>query len=448
MLVVTFGLIGLAVIAILRGVDVRLALFAAALLLATILGQPLLVVQSFLSTFADGQFVVPICTSMGFAYVLKLTGCDQHLVQTLLRPLRHVRFFLIPGILLVGFIVNTPVISQTSTAVCLGPVVVPLMRANGFSPLTIGATLLLGTSIGGELLNPGAPELRTVSVAVGIPSRELVSMMLPLVIPHLLIAFPLFWWMTNRAERKLGLLPRTAPSSTDGVSAEFRINPIRAMIPLVPLGLLFISGPPLNLLPAETLEWIRARIVSPTESPMVFESRMIGLAMLIGTVAAAFSNLAVAKDTMKSFFEGAGYAFTHVISLIVIASTLAKAVQAAGIAEQMHQLVLQFPNVLTPLAAMLTLAFACLTGSGMAATRGLYGFFVEPAQAVGVDPAELGVLVSLAAAAGRTMSPVAAVTIICATMTGTNPFTLMLRVAIPLLVSFTIVVTLRMAGMI
>ena len=47
-------------------------------------------------------------------------------------------------------------------AVCLGAVVVPVMRATGFHPLVIGSALLLGASVGGELFYPGAPELNTV----------------------------------------------------------------------------------------------------------------------------------------------------------------------------------------------------------------------------------------------------------------------------------------------
>ena len=54
--------------------------------------------------------------------------------------------------------------------------------------------------------------------------------------------------------------------------------------------------------------------------------------------------------------------------------------------------------------------------------------------------------VSLGSAAGRTMSPVAAVTLMCGLLTGTNPFTLAKRVAVPLLVGVVVVVLLRLAG--
>ena len=62
-----------------------------------------------------------------------------------------------------------------------------------------------------------------------------------------------------------------------------------------------------------------------------------------------------------------------------------------------------------PAAGFVPLAFAALSGSGMAATQSLYGFFVAPAERLGADPKDVGAVVALGAAAGRTMSPVAAV---------------------------------------
>ena len=88
--------------------------------------------------------------------------CDKHLVELLVKPLRYFRPLVLPGIVLVAFVVNIPLISQASTAVAAGIVLIPLARAAGLAPITIGAALVLGCSIGGELLNPGAPELRTI----------------------------------------------------------------------------------------------------------------------------------------------------------------------------------------------------------------------------------------------------------------------------------------------
>jgi ABC-type transport system involved in cytochrome c biogenesis permease component len=60
------------------------------------------------------------------------------------------------------------------------------MRAAGFGPLAIGASLLLGASVGGELLNPGAPELLTVSAKTGVPTQVMWEYILPLVLPVLI----------------------------------------------------------------------------------------------------------------------------------------------------------------------------------------------------------------------------------------------------------------------
>jgi len=314
MLILTLAMIVMAIVAVARGVDVRLSLGVAGLGLASLAGEPLAFVPTFLSTFSNEKFVVPICTAMGFAYALRHTGCDQHLVQLLTKPLRHVRPLLVPGVILVGFLVNIPVISQTSTAVCIGPVLVPLMRAAGLPALTIGAALLLGASIGGELLNPGAPELQTVSKATGVPSQELVGGVARLVFPHLLVATLVFWVMSWRAGR--GEPTAEAPPA-------FRVNLLRAAVPLIPVVLLFTAGPPLNLVPPDVDQWMQSQLTTPKEDVGTYKTRLIGLAMLIGTLAAVAANPRAGAGVPKAFFEGAGYAFTNIISLIVIANCFA-----------------------------------------------------------------------------------------------------------------------------
>lgn len=450
-------LIAAAVYAVARGVDVRLALLAAAFALAGLRGDVAPIVREFLATFSNEKFVVPICTAMGFAYVLKHTGCDQHLVRLLTRPLRSARLFLIPGVVLVGFTVNIPVISQTSTAVCIGAVVVPLMRAARLSSVTIGASILLGASIGGELLNPGAPELNTVGQRLGIAPTEVVPAVVPLIVPHLALATAIFWVLQLRAERN-ATLPEVAPAG-DASASPSSVNLVRAAVPLLPLILLFLAGPPLNAVqiperwvvvkPAEDLaQLVGGPALILDRKDKIYETRLIGLAMLVGVLAAGLANPRVVRGVPKAFFDGAGYAFAEVVSLIVTASCFGKAVELVGFAELIGAGIERVPGLLVPVAGFVPLAFAALSGSGMAATQSLYGFFVSPAEALGADPKDIGAVVSVGAAAGRTMSPVAAVALMSAKLTGTNSFALARRVAPPLLISMAVVIALRVGRVI
>lgn len=437
--------IAAAVYAVMKGVDVRLALFAAALALGGLAGDVAPVVREFLATFSNEKFVVPICAAMGFAYVLKHTGCDAHLVRLLVGPVKRVRPLMIPGVVGVGFLVNIPVISQTSTAVCLGTVVVPVMRAAGFSPVTVGASLLLGASVGGELLNPGAPELLTVANKTGRPPQAMWEPILRVVVPMLVVATAVFWLR----ERLAPAAPSPVETPVEPVPDE-RVNLLKAAVPVVPLLLLFLTGPPLALFPVPA-KWVvnpPAVEVVPAKPDPAYNTRLIGLAMMLGVGVAAAVSPGRAKGCMKAFFDGAGYGFTHIVSLIVIANCFGKGIEEVGLARHLGDVIAGSPGLLHPLAAFVPAGFAFVCGSGMASTQSLYGFFDDPAKLLGVDQLAVGALVSLGSAAGRTMSPVAAVVLMCAALTGTQPFALVKRVAPPLLVGLAVVVLLRVFGVV
>jgi DcuC family C4-dicarboxylate transporter len=376
--------------------------------------------------------------------VLRQTGCDEHLVRLLVRPIQRVRPLLIPGTVLIGALVNVPVISQTSTAVLVGTVLVPLLRAARFSALTIGAAVLLCSSIGGEILNPGAPEVRTVSQASGVEltPNKWVAHALPLFLLELAVATTDFWLLSLRAE-SLASRERKRPEKTalpdDRGSDEkpFRINPLKALIPFVPITLLFLTALPEPFrvfhVPAEWLVDVQHFKGSEAQLRSSFDCRLIGAAMLVGVVAAALTDRRQVRRTAVTFFDGIGYAFAQIISLIVVASCFGEGVKQIGLAELLGRALEARPNLLGPAAVGLPLSFAALCGSGMATTQSLFGFFVAPARHLGYDPLRLGAMVSLASAAGRTMSPFAAVTLMCASLAEVSAFQLARRVAVPLL---------------
>ena len=90
---IVIALIDLVVVIVLivRRVDVRLALLVGAVPLFAVSGGLKVMLTKLVEEMANPGTVVPICTALGFAYVLRITECDQHLIRLLLRPLQHVR---------------------------------------------------------------------------------------------------------------------------------------------------------------------------------------------------------------------------------------------------------------------------------------------------------------------------------------------------------------------
>jgi DcuC family C4-dicarboxylate transporter len=470
-------LLGLAIIAaaawgVLRKMDVRMVLLLAAFALSGVAqaagragAGPAGILQKFFATLTAAEYVIPICCAMGFAFVLKHTLCDQHLVHLLVNPLRKVRPLLVPGAVVVGFLVNIPIISQTSAAVAIGSVLIPILLAARVSRPTAGAALLLGASVGGELLNQGAPEFRTVgselaALQLPVPSgSDMVRTALPFVLLQLTVATLCFWFLSRRAEAAAQKEDARAEAIEPPGPDLLRINPFKAAVPILPLVLLFLAAPPLSLIHVP-VEWLvgaketasllqksvgahhEIRFANAVQE--AFDSRLIGLAMLVGTVIAALTDRTKAAGSARAFFEGAGYAFANVISIIVVAATFGEGVKMLGLAEPLGALILRVPHLLQPLAGFLPMAFGAVSGSGMAATQSLYDFFARPAVAVGANPEPVGALVALGAAAGRTMSPVAAVTLMCASLTETEPAQLVRRVAPPLMIGIAVVVLFAM----
>jgi DcuC family C4-dicarboxylate transporter len=421
----------LAVLVVLRGGEVRLTLLLAAVVLATLAGEPLVVLRTFLDTFASEQFLVPIGCCMGFAFVLRHTQCDQHLVHLLMAPLQWLRPLVLPGAVLVGVLVNIPIISQASAAVAVGAVLVPVLRAARYGPVTVGAALALGCSMGGELLNPGAPELRSILAVRGphdpdAQGLDIVRRVLPLLAIHFAVAVPVFWWLSYNDEQ---------PPAEDVASAEtFRVNLVKALVPLLPVTLLFLTAlpPPFRLVTVPP-EWL----MTPQAHKGAFDSRLVGAAMLVGTLVAALTDLSRARDVGKVFFEGAGFALTHVTSLIIAAKCFGDAVARVGLGAVLGGLIERMPVLLWPLAALLPMGFSWVCGSGMASAESLYRFYDAPAIAQDADPLRVGALISLGAATGRTLSPVAAVVLMAATLSGASPLAIVRRNALPLILGLT-----------
>ncbi|MBX7154049.1 MAG: C4-dicarboxylate transporter DcuC [Bacteriodetes bacterium] len=413
-LVLALCICGAALYAIYRGVDVRLVLFSAGLLLALLKGLPLAIFDAFFKTMGDGKIIGPICSAMGFAFVLRATGADQEMVRLLLAPLQRYRWLLIPGGCAVGFVTNMAITSQTAAAAAVGPILIPLMLAARFHPLVAAGTLVLGCSAGGNLFNPGEPDVVNVQQAVNVPVHEVINNIVAPELAGFVVAVMLFILIT----RKFGLIDSDVQSTEHSKP----INYLKALLPPLPVAIVFACLPQFGLFP-------ELAKLYPDGLP-------VSHAMIFSTFV---TMLVVRKDISpltKQFFEGLGYGYVHVISLIIAASCFIKGLETVGLITALvgaisgNQLVGNIMSLFSPLG------LAVLSGSGTAPSVSFSkAVLPQLTQTMGVATAlDAGTLGAIGATFGRTMSPVAAIVIFTSTLCNVPPKDIVKSLAVPLLV--------------
>jgi len=151
-------------------------------------------------------------------------------------------------------------------------------------------------------------------------------------------------------------------------------------------------------------------------------------------------------EVASAFFEGTGYAYTHVISLIVAASVFAEGVKLSGLIEVLTNSASSSPGVVTLLSLFLPWSLAVISGTGIAPAVSVMEFFVPATEGMGLDPVKLGTLSAMGAHFGRTMSPAAAVVAMSARLSDTGPRELVRLVTVPLLMGGVVLVLTALFG--
>jgi C4-dicarboxylate transporter, DcuC family len=418
-LIVALLIVALAVVLMVRRVDVRLVLLGAGLAMATLAGRPLAVADTFARAMV-ATMVAPICASMGFAAVLAITGCDRHLVRLLLLPLRRARWAVLPGGIATAYLVNLAVPSQSSAAAMLGPILLPLMVAAGARRDVAGAALVLGSSFGGDLLNPGAQDVQALAGVTGLPAADLSARVIPAGLCGVAVAAVTFPLLNRRGPADEGAGPVVAPSGEDDASPNGPLRPIKAMIPLIPVALLLLAHA--GWAPTA---WL-LRVPPGDDGRAMAGALPVVRAMLVGVLAAAVASCRDLPRLADGLFRGMGAAYGNIIALTIAAQCFGAGVAAVGLGDALLHHAGGSRGGMSALAVAFPWGLATLSGSGSGPVLAFAQVCLVP---LGPRPgaATLGALTCLAAAFGRTMSPVSAVVVCGAGLVGVAPLAVVRR---------------------
>lgn len=393
-------------VAIVKRYEVRMVLFISGLIMCAIGGKPLDAVNAFATAMVNPGLVTVILTVMGFAYVMKLTECDAHLVHMLASGLKRFRAILIPGTVIMTFAINIALPSAAGCAAAVGAIMIPTLISAGIHPAIAGAAVFSGTF--GSVLSPGAThnpfvaKLANIDVmsVIAVHSKTTITAGFIAAIVLTLIAY------LRKEDRGYG-------SPVIEEKGHFSVNPIKALIPVIPLVLLVLGSKQVAVIPEVT----------------------VPQAMIFGVILGYLVTLKNPQDISKSFFEGMGNAYGGVMGIIIAAATFTAGMQLVGLTGALIEAMKNSQSVVKIAGTFGPFLIAVLSGSGDAATLAFNGAITPHAKQFGLEIAQLGSLAQLTGSLGRTMSPVAGAAIICAQLAGVSPIELAKRNAPGMLVA-------------
>lgn len=386
--------------------ETRLVLIAAGLFLCLISWDFMAGLNQFAKSMTNNSLVMAICSSMGFAFAASFTQCDRSLVHYLATPIRGLGIFLIPVCTAITFFVNIAIPSAAGCAAAVGSTLIPVMLRAKIKPAAAAAAVLAGTI--GSYLSPGTSHNPYVAKMAGMEVIEFIGyhsyysiMCGAILVVGVLICC---WVMGDGKGDENAQVDQSKLVKND----DFIPSPIKAIIPLVPIAILVVGN-----------VWVP-------------EIKMgVAQAMLIGAICALAVGRVNPQDFAKQFFNGMGKGYADVMGIIIAAGVFAAGLRATGLIDTFVAALKDSNDIARWGGSIGPWLMGVITGSGDAATLAFNETVTPHAKDFGMTIEGLGGLAFLTGALGRTMSPLAGVTILVSGIAMVNPLEVVKRTAIP-----------------
>ena len=293
------------VYALIKRYETRLVLLTAGLVMTLIAMDPMAAFKQFDKSMTNGSLIIAICSALGFAGVISLTGCDRHLVRLLTKPLGKLGIFLLPACILVGFVVATAIPSMAGMSAAVGPTLIPLLVRAGFRPAMAAAAVASCVMAG--YFNPGVSHNPFIAKLAGMEVMEFVGGYANVTF---MVCGCLVVLMTGvcvaYGDFKKGGFEDAA--QTEEEHQDEKVNVLCALAPLVPVALLLGFS---FYIPSVKIS--------------------VATAMLIGMMYAMLVTRADPQKTISKFFDGMGKGYGSILGIIIAAGVFASGLRATGV---------------------------------------------------------------------------------------------------------------------
>lgn len=408
-----------------KNYEARLVLFLSGMLMTLLgisfggstIGFPQ-AIDAFVKQFVNGGLVPTYTTVMGFGYVMSYTKCADHLVNALVRPLAKVPMLVIPGAVVITWILNIVLPSAVGIAAAVGVLLIPALIALKVRPVMAAAAVFLGTW--GSVVSPGLmfnPQIADIAFKTGeIESPDAMIVILeeffPAFVGSLIAAVALAILAVIMKE---GVGSQNAVQvSQESQTEEFKVNYFYALVPILPLFLLVIASKQVGWLPSNVFTVPCCMLIGT------------GVGLIVGLI-----NKLNPGEVSKKFCRGCGDAFCEVALLIAAAAVFASGMKSIGLTGALVDTMKGSESVAMASAVIGPWLMAIVCGSGNAAALAFNEVITPHAADFGMTVVQLGAVAQVAAGLGRTIYPVAGGVIVIASIAGVNPIDICKRTFIP-----------------
>ena len=398
--------------------DTKLCLIGGGLLMCLLSGTASAAVPAYCASLVNGSVVYTTVTSMGYAKIMTDMGCCNHLIYAMIRPVSKVRKLIVPFCVIITAGIAMGLGSAATVGSVAGSLLIPLMTALGIPAALAAATVLQGTCIGLDV-NPGGAF--TLAAAAADPEglitgRDIINAGFTAQVVNLFVVAIVFT-IVSKILTKRGEEDEEAVQKALSAAASFKVNPVYAILPIVPLTLILLAQ----------------------YTPLLPEVMDAATCMWVGFFIAMIIFRKQYREVSTMFFRVQGDSFFSVITLMAAAAVFTKGMNNIGITNALVEAMKANPNIAKYGGAFGPMVIAALSGSGNAAMLAFFDSVLPHAKEIGLDFAGLAAVVLRTGNYGRTFSPVAAVTIIVCRIAGVDPMQVVKYTVVPMLVATIIV---------
>lgn len=433
--------------------ETKTVLIGVGLVLCVVCLNPLGALESFTKSMTSAGLIKAICASMGFAYVMKVTKCDQHLVLLLTKPMKNIGFLLIPATFVLTYLINIAIPSAAGCSAAVGATMIPLLMASGVRPAMAGAAVFAGTF--GGVLSPGSAhnifvtdmvkktnEAYTVQDVIGVqfPNAVAAGIVVLIVISMTAIIFKDY-------QKGQDFSPKS--TSNAGEATQTKVNLLFALAPLIPLVILVV-GAVISSYARDFFLTNLNSIVAVLGDPRgvsvekffgdhyglfvaikYFSWTNMGVAeaMILGAIIAVFITWTSPEKITKEFFNGMGSAYAEVMGIIIAAGVFVAGLKACGAIDAVTEWLKHSQEFVRYGGTFVPYLMGTVTGSGDAATMAFNQAITVHAADLGFAQDKLGMAAAISGALGRSSSPIAGAAIVCAGLAMVSPVEIAKRTA-------------------